>query len=204
MFKLVDMLFYGFYRCCEKSYERVVFNRMQQASNIKMGKNVKIGRETRLPGSPCDISVGDNTWILGVINTCSCNEDCKVDIGSDCYIGDHSRIWVGKNIKIGDRTLIAHNVNIFDTTTHPIDKQIRYEQENMLKNGRNPNVKFETMKSEAVHIGSDVWIGCNALIMKGVSIGDGAIVAAGSVVTKDVPENVMVAGNPAKIVKTLV
>ena len=52
-----------------------------------------------------------------------------------------------------------------------------------------------------ITIGENVWIGCRALILKGVTIGDGAVVAAGAVVTKDVPANCVVAGNPAKIIK---
>lgn len=105
---------------------------------------------------------------------------------------------------IGDRTLIAHNVNIFDTTTHPIDKCIRYEHECFVKTKGMPMNKYETIEESPVIIGEDVWIGCNCVIMKGVKIGNGSIIGAGSVVTKDIPAGVMAAGNPAKIIKKLV
>ena len=54
-----------------------------------------------------------------------------------------------------------------------------------------------------IHIGKNVWIGSNATVLPGVSIGDGAIVAAGAVVTKDVPENTIVGGVPAKVIRTI-
>ena len=103
---------------------------------------------------------------------------------------------------IGDRVLIAHNCNIFDSNCHPIDKSDRLNDYlNLLRYGYN-NLNGE-VAINAVHICDDVWIGANSCVMKGVTIGEGSIVAAGSVVTKDVPSNVVVAGNPARIIKKL-
>ena len=62
---------------------------------------------------------------------------------------------------------------------------------------------FSTLRSVPIKIGNDVWIGCNSIILKGVTIGDGAIVAAGSVVTKDVPDYAVVGGAPAKVIRFL-
>lgn len=59
----------------------------------------------------------------------------------------------------------------------------------------------DTEKTSPIHIGNHCWIGCNCIVLKGVTIGDGAVVAAGSVVTKNIPPNTLVAGNPAKIIK---
>lgn len=87
-----------------------------------------------------------------------------------------------KRITIGDDVAISHNVTIMDSDAHDI-------------------LDGEHQKTKPVQIGNHVWIGTGAKILKGVTIGDGAVVAAGAVVVKDVPESCMVAGVPAEIVK---
>jgi acetyltransferase-like isoleucine patch superfamily enzyme len=101
----------------------------------------------------------------------------KLVIGSKCSIGDRTEIHCGDSITIGDRVIISWDCNILDRDYH--------------------SVNGDKEKTRPVTIGDDVWIGCRAIILKGVSIGNGAVVAAGSVVTKDVPEFTLVAGNPA-------
>lgn len=147
-----------------------------------------------------EIKIGDGTCVRGNLEVQ--REGGKIDVGEHCYIGDHSRIWAAKEIRIGNRVLIAHNVNIFDNDTHPTDYlERRMDAENIILHGRRNN--YPTLNSASVVIGDDAWIGCSALIMKGVTIGERSIVAAGSVVTKSVPADVIVAGNPAKVVKSL-
>jgi maltose O-acetyltransferase len=90
-------------------------------------------------------------------------------------------------VDIGNHVLIGPNVQIY-TATHPLDAKTR-----------NSWLEF----AKPVSIGNNVWIGGNAVICPGVSIGDGAVIGAGAVVTKSVPENVVVAGNPAKIIKEI-
>lgn len=200
---MFDCVFSNFYKILKKAYERQQIEKIRRAPNVKLGNNVVFGPEAQVPVQKTKVDIGDNTWIYGVINSFPHNSECKIKIGKDCYIGDHSRIWVGINVTIGNRVLIAHNVNIFDTTTHPIDKKLRYEHECVLKKTGMPLVKYDTIKEKSIIIGDDVWIGCNALIMKGVTIGNGSIIAAGSVVVRDIPENTMVAGNPARVIKKL-
>ena len=84
-------------------------------------------------------------------------------------------------------------VRVFDLDGHPIDAELRRRGEPTPPDGIRP-----------VILGNDVWIGAGAIILKGVSIGDRSIVAAGSVVTRPVPADTVVAGNPAKVVRTLV
>lgn len=74
------------------------------------------------------------------------------------------------------------------TACHPLDAE-----------SRNKNLEW----AEPVIIGDNVWIGGDATILPGVTIGDNVVIGAGSVVTKDIPSNVVIAGNPAKIIKTL-
>lgn len=103
-------------------------------------------------------------------------------IGDNVSIGDRTEIHCGKNISIGDNTLISWDCCILDRDYHAF------------------NAQNEVTKG--VIIGKNIWVGCRSMILKGVTIGDGAVIAAGSVVTKDVPEKCLVAGNPAKIIAT--
>jgi virginiamycin A acetyltransferase len=100
-------------------------------------------------------------------------------------------------ITIGSFCSIAKDVTIQEYN-HRTDRLTTYYIEKNLFGGRN---KDEISSKGPIAIGNDVWIGAKAIILSGISIGDGAIVAAGSVVTKDVPAYAIVGGNPARIIK---
>lgn len=145
------------------------------------------------------ILIGEHTHVLGELLIFA--HDGNISIGDWSYIGKGTRIWSGKQIVIGNRVLIAHNVNIFDNLTHPIDAQARHAHYVEVVTKGFPSVTHVDLSEKQVIIGDDVWIGCQSIIMRGVSIGHGAIIAAGSVVTKDVPAYTMVAGNPARMIR---
>lgn len=113
------------------------------------------------------------------------------DCGKNIHIGKHVFINMGckfqdqGGIFIGDGALIGHNV-VLATLNHAMS----------------PN-RRSTMIPAPIHIGKHVWIGSNATVLPGVTIGDGGIVAAGAVVTKDVPENTIVSGVPARVMRHL-
>ena len=90
---------------------------------------------------------------------------------------------------IGDRTIIGPNVQMY-AATHPISPEER-------------NGKYGQMYSKSIIIGDDCWIGGAAVICPGIKVGNGSTVGAGAVVTKDVPERSVVAGNPARLLKML-
>jgi acetyltransferase-like isoleucine patch superfamily enzyme len=97
--------------------------------------------------------------------------------------------------------LISHSANIFDNLTHPLDAKARHEQiKQIFKTGHPRDISLD---ERPVRICDDAWIGANAMVMRGVTIGEGGVVAAGAVVTKDVPPFSIVAGNPAVLVKEL-
>ena len=98
------------------------------------------------------------------------------------FINSNCKIRCRKSITIGDGCAISHDVTILDSDFHQI---VGSEEDGI-----------------PVHIGNRVWIGSRCIIMKGVKIGDGAIIASGSIVTHDVPEESLVAGVPAKIIRT--
>lgn len=154
-----------------------------------------------LAGDPQLISVGAGSVLSGRLLIFP--HDGKISIGRDCYLGENSRIWSAASIEIGDRVLISHNVNIHDTNAHSIDPRIRYRHFVETMSTGFPRENTVDIVSSPIVIGNDVWIGFNSIILKGVTIGRGAIVAAGSVVTKDIPEFSIAAGNPARIVKDI-
>ncbi len=123
----------------------------------------------------------------------------RITLGSDSYIGDDCLLSSAAGIDIGAHALIAHGVQIFDNDSHPLDSAARLADYASVRRQSARAV----IASVPVAIGEHAWIGFNAIIVKGVTVGRNAIVAAGSVVTRDVPEAVVVAGNPAVVVKEL-
>jgi maltose O-acetyltransferase len=144
------------------------------------------------------IQIGAHTVTRGQCNVFYPSGNIK--IGSYCYLGDHSRIWSAIGITIGDRVLISHCVNIHDHNAHSRAANQRHLQAAEIFSGNSKNMNGVGMAP--IVIEDDVWIGFNAIIMKGVTIGRGAIIAAATVVTKDVPPYAIMVGNPARQVGT--
>lgn len=153
-----------------------------------------------LSNNPTLIKVGANSIIRGQLLIFA--HAGEIEIGKDCYLGEGSRIWSATSIRIGDRVLISHGVNIHDTNSHPIDSNLRHQHFMEIMSIGHPKIN-PGMVAKPIVIEDDVWIGFNSVILKGVKIGKKSIVGAGSVVTKDVPSSCVVAGNPAKVIYTL-
>jgi acetyltransferase-like isoleucine patch superfamily enzyme len=174
---------------------------IEQNSRQVTGEDFTFYPETvvyNMQHNPANISIGINTHVRGTVLIYKYGG--KINIGSNCYVGDGSRIWSGEKINIGNDVLIAHNVNIVDTQAHELDSNERSERFlELIKQG--PWANKGSIETKPIIIKNKVWISFNAIILKGVTIGEGAIVAAGSVVTKDVEPYTMVAGNPAVFVK---
>ena len=113
--------------------------------------------------------------------------DCGVNlhIGSHVFFNSGVRMQDQGGVWIGDKCLIGHNV-VFATLNHSLEPQDR-----------------ASMTPAPIRLGANVWVGSNATVLGGVTIGDNAVVAAGAVVTKDVPANVVVGGVPAKVIKEI-
>ena len=151
-------------------------------------------------GNKANITIGNNTHVRGMLNVFAYGGE--ISIGENCYIGDYSRIWSGEKITIGNDVLISHNVNIIDTNSHETDAIERSERYmDLLKNGHWRDKG--SILTAPIIIKDYVWISFNATILKGVTIGEGAIVAANAVVVKDVPDYTLVVGNPAMVIKNL-
>lgn len=111
----------------------------------------------------------------------------KIQIGDRVGISG-STIYARELIQIGDDSLIGANCKIFDNDFHPTDSNARMQKDNT------------ALISKPVMIGTNVFIGCNCIIVKGTTIGNNCVVGAGSVVHGDFPDNCTIAGNPAVII----
>lgn len=164
----------------------------------KVGKNFSITRG-RLQGMPFingnpRIIIGDNVRMHSVITIAAGKifDEVTFSIGDNSYIGSRVSFSVASSIVIGSNCYLADNIIIRDNDGHSLDYVKRRQ-----------NAPVEKEMTKPVVIGNDVWIGSNCVVLKGVQIGDGAIVASGTVVTKSVPEFTIVAGNPARVIKNM-
>jgi acetyltransferase-like isoleucine patch superfamily enzyme len=144
-----------------------------------------------------DIIIGDKLNLFGRIIS---QNGGKVVIQNNVQIGPNSIIGSVNSITIGEGTVISNNVVIMDNNNHPVHPEDRILMQKSRIGSELRKWKYSV--SQPIDIGKNVWIGQFARVNKGVTIGDNSIVAAMTVVTKDVPCNSIVAGNPGKVVKT--
>jgi len=167
-----------------------------------IGKKSAVYDPTKIINSsnfPSTIKIGDYTHIKGELFIFG--HGGKIEIGDYCYVGENTRIWSGISIKISDRVLISHNCNVFDNDTHPLDPAARHDQfKTIITSGHPRNIN---LNDRPVLIEEDVLIGANCSILKGVTIGKGSVIGTGSVITRSVPPGVIMAGNPAKIIREI-
>jgi maltose O-acetyltransferase len=135
----------------------------------------------------------------------------RVD-ATDLEIGDHFKIWSGHRqtlitgwgrIRIGDRVFVNSGVVIMSVVEVTIGNDVAIANEAYLMDTDSHGVEGRPVKNEPVRIGDGTWIGARAIILPGVTIGRRCLVAAGAVVSRDVPDDTLVAGNPAQVVREL-
>lgn len=159
-----------------KSYWKFLEHPTGRRTKIRLGEKARLRLGANL--SVCRgayFSVWDNSWI---------------EIGRGTYIGNDVFISSSCGLRIGEDSLIGLGTKIMDYDGHPI--YLSEPSTSPVRGGQKAKIT----------IGNRVWIGFQCLILKGVTIGDGAIVASHSVVTEDVPANAIVAGNPARVIRT--
>lgn len=145
------------------------------------------------------IIVGNNCHIAGGIVVLGAG---RFEIGHDSFVGPDSRLWCSHSMRIGSRVLISHLVDIHDSDSHSLDWRLRRD-ECLSRFGHDLPSSGVDVKMSPVVIEDDVWIGFKSSILKGVTIGRGSVIAACSLVTKDVPPFTLVAGNPARVMRAL-
>ena len=129
-------------------------------------------------------TMGENVWVEPPLRVAYGNH---VHLGHTVYANFNLTLVDDVDIVIGDRVMFAPNVTI-TTTGHPVHPELRRDGSQF---------------SAPVHIEDDVWIGSGAVILPGITVGAGSIVGAGSVVTANVPAGVVVAGSPARVIRTI-
>ena len=179
---------------------------MCNQKNVKKG-NRSIVKDILINASPENeenyLTIGEDCVIDGTITVLR----GKMIIGDRVVINEGTKLICSKKIVIGNDVLISWGCNIVDSNImHSMNSKKRLED---TRNARievenhtlGQHVDFSKIASAPVVIKDKAWIGFHAIILKGVTIGEGAIVGAGSVVTKDVPDYAVVGGNPARILK---
>ena len=131
-----------------------------------------------------------------------------ISIGDRTFINAGTKLISRAGINIGSDVTIAWGCYVYDHDSHSIDWHDRIEEKKEYGNANNMEAlllkkSWKNVRSAPIHIGDKAWLGFNVIVLKGVSIGEGAVIGAGSVVTSDVPAYSVAVGNPAAVVKRL-
>lgn len=142
------------------------------------------------------------SWGEGLTCGYNCRMECvstktgkcgSIQMGKNVKIGDNVHIASAEKVAIGNNVLMASHIFISD-----LDHG-NYAGENQTSPQISPDVR--EIYAEPIHIGDNVWLGENVVILKGVSIGNGCVIGANSLVNKDIPENSIAVGSPARVIK---
>lgn len=126
----------------------------------------------------------------------------RIEIGEYSYVGVSTRVWSGESVKIGRYVLLAHNVHVTDTNVHQLSALERAEHFLRTDVHGQPFMKG-SIKTGPVEIGDHAWLNFDVAVLRGVKIGEGAIIGACSLVSKDVPPYTLAVGNPARVIREL-
>lgn len=180
-----------------------IFTRLMMAfSRVKHGKKLRLkGNAFIFNKRGASLTIGNNvtvnsSFLSNMVGLYQRSIIMTRRAGAQIKIGNNVgmsavTVYARKSITVGDNTLIGANTKILDNDFHPLEVE-----------SRNQKVEEEIACKEVV-IGKNCFIGCNAIILKGTTLGDGCVVGAGAVVSGAFPANSFIAGNPAKIVKAI-
>jgi acetyltransferase-like isoleucine patch superfamily enzyme len=148
-----------------------------------VGRKVRLGAGFKVERPWC-LKVGTAFHAEGGVYLKIVSEDARLEFGDSVFVGRGSEFDVLEKVSVGDHTVIAPGCFITDHN-----------------HGTSPNRRIDQQPciSSAIEIGRDVWLGTNVVVVAGIKIGDGAVVAANAVVTRDVPPMAIVAGVPATL-----
>ncbi len=176
---------------------RVASKRLAKSGTLICGNDSKIEFRKIKFSNHSTLEIGNECCIDAAITFERPNVNIK--IGNRVFIGSSSLISAS-NIAIGDDVLISWGCSIVDHNSHAINWSLRKNDVLAWRQGKKD---WTHVQSKPIKIQHKAWIGFNVIILKGVTIGEGAIVGAGSVVTTDVAPYTIVAGNPARLIREI-
>jgi len=196
-------IYYAFarrlYGVGKQEFEKHIAATMYGRGMIHNSTTFHAGAEiNNLSNNPGKIIIGQQCQVAGLLMVYKYGGSIR--IGDHCSLSPGSRIISAAKIEIGNRVLIAHNVNIIDNISHPLDAALRHQD---FLNSYSTGIQEYDIKAVPVVIADDVWIGFNVTILRGVTIGRGAVIGSNSVVTKDVAAWTVNIGNPLRCIREL-
>ncbi|MBQ7526015.1 MAG: sugar O-acetyltransferase, partial [Abditibacteriota bacterium] len=180
---LAEMRSGGLYRCDDPELLALQTEALEKVYDFNATRPSQSGERARLL-KDIFAEVGENCYSAPPLRA---NWGCVTHIGKNVYANFNLTLVDDTDIYIGDNVLIGPNV-VLDAGTHPVAPEYR---------------ALQYQYNLPVRIGNNVWIGANSVVLPGVTVGNGSIIGAGSVVTKDVPENVIAAGVPCKVLREI-
>jgi len=184
-----------------------LFRRVRSA--LVQRKNAKLldmcGLGTKLPGlierraARASITIGSGCLIQGQL--VAERDESRLEIGNNVVVGGGSVIDCALSVRVEDDVMISYECIISDSDNHSLYPELRTQDVRNWMNGRHHDWSHSAMGHVVIKRGA--WIGARSLILKGVTIGEGAVVGMGSVVTHDVPPRCVVAGNPARVIREI-
>jgi len=175
----------------------VIYLKVSSGTNLIIGKNTKLAFNKFNFKKGCTVSIGDNSVMEA--SAYFDRENSHIIIGNRTFVGG-SKFICAEKIEIGDDVLMSWSCTIVDHDSHSLNFSERKDDVLDWLTGKK---NWDNVTTKPVKIHNKVWIGFEVRILKGVTIGEGACIAAGSLVTKDVPPYTLVGGVPAKFLKSL-
>lgn len=168
---------------------------VQKRCTVSVGDNSRVNFRFIKDNPPAFLTIGEGSLVNAKIS--ADRPQAIVSIGSNTFIGGSTIVTAGR-VDIGDDVLISWGCTIVDHNSHSLHWSKRANDVKLYARGEKD---WTNVSISAVKICDKSWIGFNAIILKGVTIGEGAIVASGAVVTKDVAPYTIVGGNPARLIR---
>jgi acetyltransferase-like isoleucine patch superfamily enzyme len=182
LFKLLDFLAY---------------RHLAKSTIQSIGINTKVSFRKVFIKKHCQLDIGENSIIDASV--LFDKDNAKVTVGDRTFIGS-STIICAENITIGSDVMVSWGCTIIDHDSHSVDFSKRSKDVQKWIHG---SKDWTNVKIAPVKISDKAWLGFNVIVLKGITIGEGAVIGAGSVVTKDVPPYTINVGNPARVIREI-